>query len=477
VSEDRGEHVMDLGSPFAIGAALGILLGAFVAGMWMAVRLRTEQVAHIDSAERVQRTETESGELRRRLHEEQAVTSHVREELARAQQACAVAETRAEETHKNLQEQKALLHEARQGLQTSFQALSGEALKQNNETFLKLAQSSFATLQAEAKGEWGQRQTAIDELIRPLQDSLKRYEEHIRQVEQSRVREFGGLEQHLKMMAESQQRLQQETGNLVKALRTPTVRGQWGEITLRRVAELAGMVAHCDFVEQEMVHRSDGAFRPDMVVRLPGGRQIVVDAKTVLSAYLDALESQDEAQRQAHLLRHAEQVRSRMDDLSVKAYWSQFDLAPEFVVLFLPGEQFLGAALEQDPSLIENGFARGVVIATPTTLVALLRAVAYGWRQERLTEHAELAGRLGKDLFERMAVLAEHLSDVGSALGKSVQAYNKAVGSLETRILPAARKFKELGIPSDKDMALLEPVEVMPRDRAVVVAEDVREIG
>ena len=226
-----------------------------------------------------------------------------------------------------------------------------------------------------------------------------------------------------------------------------------------------------------MVHHSDGALRPDMVVRLPGGRQIVVDAKTVLSAYLDALESQDEAQRQAHLLRHAEQVRSRMDDLSMKAYWSQFDLAPEFVVLFLPGEQFLGAALEQDPSLIENGFARGVVIATPTTLVALLRAVAYGWRQERLTEHAEQAGRLGKELFERMAVLAEHLSDVGSALGKSVQAYNKAVGSLESRILPAARKFKDLGIPSDKDMALLEPVEVMPRDRVAVVAEDVREIG
>ena len=243
------------------------------------------------------------------------------------------------------------------------------------------------------------------------------------------------------------------------------------------VAELAGMVAHCDFVEQEMVHHIDGALRPDMVVRLPGGRQIVVDAKTVLSAYLDALETQDEAQRQAHLLRHAEQVRSRMDDLSVKAYWSQFDLAPEFVVLFLPGEQFLGAALEQDPSLIENGFARGVVIATPTTLVALLRAVAYGWRQERLTEHAEQAGRLGKDLFERMAVLAEHLSDVGSALGKSVQAYNKAVGSLESRILPSARKFKDLGIPSDKVMAPLEPVEVMPRDRVAVVAEDVREIG
>jgi DNA recombination protein RmuC len=257
----------------------------------------------------------------------------------------------------------------------------------------------------------------------------------------------------------------------VKALRAPVVRGQWGEITLKRVAELAGMVEHCDFVEQHSITAEDGRYRPDMVVQLPGSRRIIVDAKTVLSAYLDAHDARDDAQRTEALGRHAEQVRKRMDELSLKAYWSQFDRAPEFVVLFLPGEQFLGAALDQDPRLIEEGFARGVVLATPTTLVALLRAVAYGWRQERMTAHAEEAGRLGKDLYERMAVLAEHFNDVGHALSKSVSAYNRAVGSLETRILPAARRFKELGVSSDKEIPLLEPAELVPRNALTLDAE------
>ncbi|TLY41811.1 MAG: DNA recombination protein RmuC, partial [Nitrospirae bacterium] len=276
------------------------------------------------------------------------------------------------------------------------------------------------------------------------------------QMERARQSAYGGLDQHL-------QRLQQETGNLVKALRAPSVRGRWGEITLRRVAELSGMVAHCDFVEQPSVETEEGRSRPDMVVQLPGGRQIVVDAKAVLSAYLEANDAQDEAQRIDRLRRHASQVRSRMDELSTKVYWSQFPQAPEFVVLFLPGEHFLGAALEQDPGLIEDGFARRVILATPTTLIALLHAVAYGWRQEQLSEHAQQAGLLGKELYDRMAVLVEHLDDVGQALARSVQAYNKAVGSIETRILPAARRFKELGIASDKAVAQLEPIESVPR--------------
>jgi DNA recombination protein RmuC len=223
------------------------------------------------------------------------------------------------------------------------------------------------------------------------------------------------------------------------------------------------MVDHCDFAEQPSVTGDDGRFRPDMVVQLPGGRQIIVDAKTVLSAYLDAHEAQNEAQQAEALRRHAAQVKCRMDELCLKAYWTQFDRAPEFVVLFLPGEQFLGAALDQNPRLIEEGFANGVVLATPATLIALLRAVAYGWRQERMTAHAEEAGRLGKELYERMAVLAEHMNDVGQALGKSVSAYNRAVGSLETRILPAARRFKELGVSSDRNVPILEPTEVVPR--------------
>lgn len=232
---------------------------------------------------------------------------------------------------------------------------------------------------------------------------------------------------------------------------------------MRRVVEMAGLVRHCDFVEQATLETEEGRKRPDLVVHLPNRCQIVVDAKTVLAAYLDAHETTDEAQRRAHLARHAAQVRSRMDELSLKAYATQFDRAPEFVVLFLPGEQFLGAALEHDPTLIEDSFAQRVVIATPTTLFAVLRAVAYGWQQADLTENAERIARLGKELYERMAVLAEHLADVGQSLGKSVQAYNKALGSIETRVLPSARKFRELGIGSEKDVPQLEPVEAAPR--------------
>lgn len=436
---------------FACGA--GLFLGSLVTGLWIIGRLRPQ----------AQRAEATVDELRRQLEREQEALLSVRQAWAEAQQARVTAETRMEEAARQLVEQKALIDHTRQELMGSFQALSGEALKQNNEAFLKLAAVSFESLHIKAGSDLQQRQQAIDAVVRPLQDSLQRYGEQLRLLEQARQSAYGGLDQHLRSLAESQQRLQQETGNLVKALRSPTVRGQWGELTLKRVAELAGMVDHCDFAEQPSVTGDDGRFRPDMVVQLPGGRQIIVDAKTVLSAYLDAHEAQNEAQQAEALRRHAAQVKCRMDELCLKAYWTQFDRAPEFVVLFLPGEQFLGAALDQNPRLIEEGFANGVVLATPATLIALLRAVAYGWRQERMTAHAEEAGRLGKELYERMAVLAEHMNDVGQALGKSVSAYNRAVGSLETRILPAARRFKELGVSSDRNVPILEPTEVVPR--------------
>jgi DNA recombination protein RmuC len=436
---------------FACG--VGLFLGSLVTGLWIIGRLRPQ----------AQRAEATVDELRKQLEKEQEALLSVRQAWAEAQQARVTAETRMEEAARQLVEQKALIDHTRQELMGSFQALSGEALKQNNEAFLKLAAVSFESLHVKADSDLVRRQQAIDAVVRPLQDSLQRYGEQLRLLEQSRQSAYGGLDQHLRSLAESQQRLQQETGNLVKALRSPTVRGQWGELTLKRVVELAGMVDHCDFAEQPSVTGDDGRFRPDMVVQLPGGRQIIVDAKTVLSAYLDAHEAQNEAQQVEALRRHAAQVKCRMDELCLKAYWTQFDRAPEFVVLFLPGEQFLGAALDQNPRLIEEGFANGVVLATPATLIALLRAVAYGWRQERMTAHAEEAGRLGKELYERMAVLAEHMNDVGQALGKSVSAYNRAVGSLETRILPAARRFKELGVSSDRNVPVLEPMEVVPR--------------
>jgi DNA recombination protein RmuC len=457
---------------FGVGLLAGLVLGTFVTGLWLSTRLRSQFHAQLfGAAERAQRAETLAEELRRQAEADQIELDRLRRELTELSRARAIAETQAAESAKHVEEQKALLAHARQELAESFQALSGEALKQNNEAFLNLAKTSFQTLHAEAKGDLAQRQQAIDELVKPLSESLHRYDDQLRHLEQSRQAAYGGLDQHLKSLADTQQRLQQETGNLVNALRTPAVRGRWGEITLKRVAELAGMVAHCDFLEQESVSGNDGRLRPDMIVQLPGGRQIVVDAKTVLAAYLEAYEATDDERRMEGLRRHAAQVRLRINDLSLKAYWSQFEQAPEFVVLFLPGEQFLGAALEQDPRLIEEGFAQGVVLATPTTLMALLRAVAYGWRQERLTAHAEEAGRLGKDLYERMASLAEHLNDVGQSLGKSVLAYNKAVGSLETRILPAARRFKELGVSSEKDIPSLGPVEIVSR-RALLHDEE-----
>lgn len=449
---------------FGFGLLAGLVLGAIVTGLWLSTRLRSQyQCQLFGAAERAQRAETLAEELRRQKEDDHRELDRLRRELTDLSGARAVAETQAAEAAKHVEEQKALLTQARHELAESFQALSGEALKQNNEAFLNLAKTSFQTLHAEAKGDLAQRQQAIDDLVKPLSESLHRYDEQLRHLEQSRQAAYGGLDQHLKSLADTQQRLQQETGNLVNALRTPAVRGRWGEITLKRVAELAGMVAHCDFLEQETVTSDDGRLRPDMIVQLPGGRQIVVDAKTVLAGYLEAFEATDDQRRMEGLRRHAAQVRLRINDLSVKAYWTQFEQAPEFVVLFLPGEQFLGAALEQDSRLIEDGFAQGVVLATPTTLMALLRAVAYGWRQERLTAHAEEAGRLGKDLYERMASLAEHLNDVGQSLGKSVLAYNKAVGSLETRILPAARRFKELGVSSEKDIPSLGPVEIVSR--------------
>ena len=440
-------------TPFLIAFGAGLLLGSLFVGLWITSRLRPE----------ARRAEAIVDELRNQLESERTSVVSLRQELAEAQQARVAAETRTEAAARQLADQKTLVDSTRQELIGSFQSLSSEALKHNNEAFLKLAAVSFETLQVKAEGDLAQRQQAITALVNPLHESLQRYDEQLRLLEQSRQLAYGGLDQHLKLLAESQHRLQQETGNLVKALRAPTIRGQWGELTLKRVAELAGMVDHCDFAEQQSVTGEDGRIRPDMVVQLPGGRQIIVDAKTVLSAYLDAHEAQTDAQRLEALRRHAEQVKSRMDELSLKAYWTQFDRAPEFVVLFLPGEQFLGAALDHNPQLIEEGFARGIVLATPATLIALLRAVAYGWRQEQLTAHAEEAGRLGKELYERMAILADHMNDVGQALGKSVSAYNRAVGSLETRILPAARRFKELGISSDKDIPMLESTDVVPR--------------
>ena len=298
----------------------------------------------------------------------------------------------------------------------------------------------------------------------PIGESLRKVDEQIREMESVRDRAYGDLTAQVRSLISTQEKLQSETGNLVRALRTPTVRGRWGEIQLRRVVEIAGMLPYCDFVEQETVVTSAGRMRPDLVVKLPGGKNVVVDAKTPLLAYLEAIESSDDEVRRQKLMEHAGQVRTHMAQLSSKAYQEQFDYTPEFVVMFLPGETFFSAALEQEPGLIEHGASQKVIPASPTTLIALLKAVAYGWNQEKLARNAKEISMLGKELHERLRNLGGHVENVGKGLDRAVDAYNKAVGSLESRVMVTARKFVELGAPVTEEIAELEPIETTTRN-------------
>ena len=363
------------------------------------------------------------------------------------------------------EEKLALIDGAQIRLADAFNALSAEALRKNNQSFIELAQSTLATFQEGARGDLEKRQQAINEIIKPVRESLEKVDAKIGDLEKVRADAYGSLNTQVRSLFESQNELRRETSNLVKALRQPSVRGRWGEVQLRRVVELAGMTDRCDFDEQQSVDTDEGRLRPDMLVRLPGGKLVVVDAKAVISAYLDAIDAPDEATRTALLQRHAKQVASRVEELGRKAYWEQFESAPEFVVLFLPGEMFFSAALENDPGLIEFAAERRVVLATPTTLIALLKAIYYGWRQERIAENAQQISALGRELYERLSVMGGHFASVGKNLNQAVGAFNKAVGSIESRVLVSARKFKELSATGgDAELAQLAPVDQLARD-------------
>lgn len=441
-------------------------------------RLRQELTADRDErsrlAERLGAAEREGAgleerarripDLERLLEGREDALGRLRQDLAAA--GAEIASLRAERAKdaEAAAERLAVVERAEAAMREAFEALAAEALRSNNQAFLQLATTKLAEYQQGAARDLGARQLAIEELVKPLRDSLGDFDRLVREVEKDRLEAYAGLRQQVTGLAATQDQLRAEAANLVRALRAPAVRGRWGEMQLRRVVEMAGLLAHCDFAEQASVQGEEGRLRPDLVVRLPGGKRVVVDAKAPIAAYLEAVEAPDDTAREAHLRHHAGQVRAHMARLGHKAYWNQFEHAPDFVVMFLPGESIFGAALQHDPTLIEYGVAERVIPASPITLIALLRAVAYGWQQERLADEARRIAAVGGELHDRICKFAEHLDDAGRGLHRAVRSYNAAIGSLEDRLLVTARRMKELGAAGAATMPQLAPIELAPRE-------------
>ena len=461
--------------PGVIGV-IGLLFGSLIA--WLALRSR-----HAGVSARLSLLEKELAAEKAGLARLQQVYTEVVAGKARLESAL---ESERKTSNEKIEFLTKAGERAAADLQNAFKALAADALKSNNSSFLQIAQETLKRFQTEARGDLENRQKAVADLVAPVRDSLNKVDAQIQQMEVARGDAYGELRAQVQSLITTQKELQSETGNLVRALRTPNVRGRWGEIQLRRVVEIAGMLNYCDFTEQETVTTETGRLRPDLVVKLPGGKNVVVDAKTPLQAFLDASDATDEETRRACLANHARQVRDHMKTLAGKNYWEQFDPTPEFVVMFLPGEMFFSAALEQDPGLIEQGVLNHVIPASPTTLIALLKAVAYGWNQEKLARNAQQISELGKELHDRLRKLAGHITGVGTNLDRAVEAYNQAVGSLENRVLVSARKFAELGASVADDIPELAPIETTARalsfewdeeDIPTETAEDERKAG
>ncbi len=456
--------------------ALAFLLGTGLGwgSMWVFQRDRREQQIRLltqthqmtlsSAHSKIEHLEASILEGQHRLQTTRSEVETLRQDLITARETNTELRTMLKAAQQHAEEKLVLLKDARKELSDTFKALSSDSLQHNNKTFIELAKATLGQFQEAAKGDLEGRQKAIDHLVKPLKDSLEKVDLKIQEIEKNREKAYGSLTEHLGFLKSAVENQQQQTTTLVQALKSPTVRGRWGEIQLKRVVELAGMVEYCDFQQQTSTETETGRLRPDMVIKLPNLKNVVVDAKTPLQGYLEALEAPSEDIRLLKLQDHARHVRSHLMDLGRKQYWDQFKPTPEFVVLFLPGETFFSAALEQDPSLIEFGVEQRVILATPTTLIALLRSIAYGWSHEKLAQNAEAISLLGAQLYERLCSVSEHFESLGKGLDKAIKSYNTAVGSMESRVLKPARRFKELSVSTKKDIPELQPVDTIARD-------------
>lgn len=458
--------------------ALSVGLGFLAGFVFISVKTRKKDQLIMELQTQTQSTEKLVSEFRQQLSSKDEMLEKLRKENSTIEQSKTTAETRLQEAEKNIESQKKLLEKAEDKLTTTFQALSGESLKSNNKAFIELAKETLESVLSKAKGEFGEKEESIKNIVSSLGEALRRYEQQVTALEQKRASDYGSLDNQIKSLFTANQQLQKETGNLVTALRRPEVKGRWGEVTLRRVVELSGMSEYCDFTEQVSVTTDDGRLRPDMVVHLPAKREIVVDSKVSLDAYIDATTITDEDQKKVLINKHAQHVRNHMKALTNKKYWDQFEQTPEFVVMFIPGESFLSAALSVDTTLIEDGMENRVIIATPTTLIALLRAVAFGWRQEQIAKHAQEIANIGKEIYDRFEPFLGHINKTGNFLSQATVSFNKMIMSLERRVLVSVRKFKELGAAGDKELPDIQPIEQIPMktQKETVPEEDQNEV-